>query len=93
MAISIFFRQINDGFDYPKIEAHHLGLDNIRSFHFNQFPPSCWEDHWSPFRQSAVLYLTESTPETFTAAIRHLETLCFIKLVSPGNTVYLDIIE
>ena len=89
VAISITFRRIHEGAEYPLIEARHLGLDNIRYFSFIQFPPCHWEDHWSPFRQRATLFLTVSNEYTFTAAIRHLETLCFVKSARPVNIIHM----
>jgi hypothetical protein len=85
IAIFITFRRVRDGAEHPLLEARHFGLNNIRTFYFNQFPPTHWEDQWPPFRQTAQIILTSNTQGDLRAAIRYLESLCFVKSARAEN--------
>ncbi|MCL2675124.1 MAG: hypothetical protein FWE84_00805 [Firmicutes bacterium] len=88
-AIFIFFKQIKEGAWYPQLEVRHLGLAGIRSFEYcSQSKPQDFPDDLA-FRQTAFLFLTESNPETFTSAIRHLERLDFVRSATPANVIHL----
>lgn len=89
IGISITFRQVKDGESYPELEAKHFGMINIVSFTYtHRVPDPSWSESVD-FRQTGVVYITDFTPEAFTTAIRHLESLGFIKSAMPVNTVYL----
>ncbi|MCL2821608.1 MAG: hypothetical protein FWD86_00195 [Firmicutes bacterium] len=92
VAIRITFKQLKDGVNYPELREQFLGLSNIREFRYTiQRTPDNWSGKYV-FRQSALLFLNDNNPTAFTQAIRHLESLDFIKSATPATITFLGIL-
>lgn len=76
---------------FPELELHHFKLANAESLRYIALrPPEGYEDP-SNYTQIAVIELEKKGKEEVVAAIKHLETLLFIKWAGPNHLMQVPI--
>ncbi|NCU32893.1 MAG: hypothetical protein EOM23_08185 [Candidatus Moranbacteria bacterium] len=75
---------------YPCLELRDFKMSNAKGFVYTNLNPSEGELYYDGWRQSGEITLKKTDKQSIIAAIRHLETLPFVKSVQQMQNIPVD---
>lgn len=76
---------------YPYLELRDFKMSNAKGFVYTNLNPNEGELYYDGWRQSGEITLKKTDKQSIIAAIRHLETLLFVKSVQQMQNIPVDL--
>jgi hypothetical protein len=75
---------------YPQLELRHFKMSNAKQFVYTNLNPNEGELYYDGWRQSGEITLRKTDKQSIIDAIRHLESLPFVKSVHQMHNIPID---